>query len=290
MVNMYKCNHLLNLLTVYLVSLVLYLLEETPRKQVIDHDHDAKDDVRDNNGDEDDDDFRMDLALRKTSFNAVGNDSAKPSLPDRSTSMVSEGGWSDDDSNTIKSDYTDKSWGTIGSAIVVDATITSKEDATKHLSKMAAAQINQKDENARQQDIVFTPPSNENQTGENDEEEDAQISNSFKNKNKNKKKSKGSKENNIDSRYNEIDIYDDGNKGSKKKKKRHSKKFEDDIIFEYNANDTKKISSTVIMDEDEDGCFGNGDEGDDVKDAVDDTITPSKKNSSKKKNKKKKQN
>jgi hypothetical protein len=266
------------------------LLDATPRKQGIAHDHDAKDEVRDNNGDEADDDFRMDLALRKTSFNAVGNHGAKSSLPDRSTSMVSEGGWSDDDSNTVQSDFTDKSWGTIGSAIVVDATITSKEDATKHLSKMAAAQINQKDENARQQDIVFTPPSNETRTGDNEEEEDAQISSNFTKKKENKKKSKGYEENNIDSRYNEIDIHDDGNKGSKKKKKKkHPKKFEDDIVFEHNENDTKKISSTVVLDEDEDGD-GNGDEGVDAKDAVDDTTTPSKKNSSKKKKKKNKSN
>ena len=127
--------------------------------------------------------------------------------------MVSESGWStDDDSNTIKSDYTDKSFGTIGSgAIVVDATsITSKEDAaTKQLSKMAmaAAKINQKkDENkAKQQDIVFTPPiSNETtKNGDNDnEEEDAQKSNSFKKKkNKNKKSNSSS---------------------SKKKKKKHN--------------------------------------------------------------------
>ncbi|OEU07772.1 chitinase-like protein [Fragilariopsis cylindrus CCMP1102] len=192
-------------------------LETTPRKQIIDQDHDAKDDLHDNNGDgdEDDDDFRIDLALRKTSFNAVGNE---PPLPlDRRTSMVSESGWStDDDSNTIKSDYTDKSFGTIGSgAIVVDATsITSKEDAaTKQLSKMAmaAAKINQKkDENkAKQQDIVFTPSiSNEttNNGDNNNEEEDAQKSNGFKKKKKNKNKKKKS----------------NSSSSSKKKKKKHN--------------------------------------------------------------------
>ena len=214
---MYKFNHLYSLLIVCRVfSCSLPSQEATPKKQIIDQDHDTKDDLHDNNGDgdEDDDDFRIDLALRKTSFNAVGNE---PPLPlDRRTSMVSESGWStDDDSNTIKSDYTDKSFGTIGSgAIVVDATsITSKEDAaTKQLSKMAmaAAKINQKkDENkAKQQDIVFTPPiSNETtKNGDNeddDKEEDAQNSNSFKKKKKNKKKKSNSS-------------------SSKKKKKKHN--------------------------------------------------------------------
>jgi hypothetical protein len=128
--------------------------------------------------------------------------------------MVSESGWStDDDSNTIKSDYTDKSFGTIGSgAIVVDATsITSKEDAaTKQLSKMAmaASKINQKkdESKAKQQDIAFTPPiSNETtKNGDNNnEEEDAQNSNSFKKKKKNKKKKSNSS-------------------SSKKKKKKHN--------------------------------------------------------------------
>jgi hypothetical protein len=232
MKNMYKYDHLSNLLTVSLVFLldnVLFLLflEASPKKQGID-------DRCDNNGNEDDDDFRMDLALRKTSFNAVGNHSAKPSLSDRSTSMVSEGGWSDDDSNTVKSDYTDKSWGTIGSAIVVDATITSKEDATKHLSKMAAAQINQTDENAKQQDFVFTPPSNETKTGDNEgedeEDDDAKISSSFKKKkNKIKNKSKGSEDNNTgdDVKDAAVDVDDTtttpSKKNSKKKKKKKKK-------------------------------------------------------------------
>merc|ERR1712194_521033 len=52
-----------------------------------------------------------------------------------------------------QSDHTDMSWGTIGSAIVVDATILSKEDTTNHLSKATAShQAKPKDENNKEQE------------------------------------------------------------------------------------------------------------------------------------------
>eukprot|EP00531_Pseudo-nitzschia_arenysensis_P008940 CAMPEP_0116118360 /NCGR_PEP_ID=MMETSP0329-20121206/2061_1 /TAXON_ID=697910 /ORGANISM="Pseudo-nitzschia arenysensis, Strain B593" /LENGTH=1937 /DNA_ID=CAMNT_0003611979 /DNA_START=138 /DNA_END=5948 /DNA_ORIENTATION=- len=59
----------------------------------------------------------------------------------------SSGGWSDDDSATIKSEITDITYGTLGSAVVVDATAqTSTEEASKRLRRMLAAKAAQSQE------------------------------------------------------------------------------------------------------------------------------------------------
>merc|ERR1711957_125025 len=70
----------------------------------------------------------------------------------------SSGGWSDDDSATIKSEFTEATHGTLGSAIVVDAThMTSTEEASKKLRRMVAIKAAQSKE-----DIVFGPPPSAN--------------------------------------------------------------------------------------------------------------------------------
>merc|ERR1712238_228979 len=132
--------------------------------------------------------FRLDHALRKSSHQKIEEHSVRP-LQDRMASIVSEGGWSDDDSNTVQSDLTDKSWGTIGSAIVVDATILSKEDTTKHLSKPTTShQAKLNDENAKEQDIVFAPLPNDGIQTNDVHEEDEEIEGSSSKKKKEKKK------------------------------------------------------------------------------------------------------
>merc|ERR1719464_1349130 len=83
------------------------ILDEVGRK-VVGRDRGHDDDCDNESEDEEEDDFRMDLALRKSSYNAIGKHTVKP-LQDRTASLISEGGWSDSDSNTIKSDFTDKS-------------------------------------------------------------------------------------------------------------------------------------------------------------------------------------
>merc|ERR1712238_72517 len=138
----------------------------------------------DNDSDEEDDDFRLDLALRKSSHQKIEEHSVRP-LQDRIASIVSEGGWSDDDSNTVQSDHTDKSWGTIGSAIVVDATILSKKDTTKHLSKATTShQAKLKDEKAKEQDIVFAPLPNDGIQTDDVHEENEEIEGSSSKKKK----------------------------------------------------------------------------------------------------------
>merc|ERR1712238_470116 len=214
----------------------------------------------DNDSDEEDDDFRLDLALRKSSHQKIEEHSVRP-LQDRMASIVSEGGWSDDDSNTVQSDLTDKSLGTIGSAIVVDATILSKEDTTKHLSKATTShQAKLKDENAREQDIVFAPLPNDGIQTNDVHEEDGEI---------------------------------EGSSSKKKKKKKDTKKLastttatrttEDDISFDYTEIDTKKISTTAVSEEENIGDDEYEDDGD-INDTIDDTA-PSKKKKKKKKEK-----
>merc|ERR1712238_465369 len=203
--------------------------EEESAKEHNDNDSDEEDD---------DDDFRLDLALRKSSHQKIEEHCVRP-LQDRIASMVSEKGWSDDDSNTVQSDHTDMSWGTTGSAIVVDATILSKEDTTKHLSKATAShQAKPKDENAKEQDIVFAPLPNDGiQT--NDVHEDEEI---------------------------------EGNNSKKKKKKKDTKKLastttatrivEDDISFDYTEINTKKNSTPAVSEEENIGDDADEDEDD----------------------------
>merc|ERR1712238_587244 len=203
--------------------------------------------------------FRLDLALRKSSHQKIEEHSVRP-LQDRMASIVSEGGWSDDDSNTVQSDLTDKSWGTIGSAIVVE-TILSKEDTTKHLSKATAShQAKPKDENAREQDIVFEPLPNDGIQTDDVHEEDEEI---------------------------------EGSSSKKKKKKKDTKKLastttatrtiEDDISFDYTEIDAKKNSTPAVSEEENIGDDADEDEGN-INDTIDDTA-PSKKKKKKKKEK-----
>jgi len=61
------------------------------------------------------------------------------SSDDEDDDESSEGGWSDDDSATVKSEYTDLSYGTLGSAVVVDARTSTSIDGSQRPHKATAA-------------------------------------------------------------------------------------------------------------------------------------------------------
>ena len=185
----------------------------------------------------------------------------------------SSGGWSDDDSATIKSEFTDITYGTLGSAVVVDATaMTSTEDAAKKLRQMVAAKAAQSQEDiipgpppdlppigktkaaknspskkaSSGGDILFTPPRPLEDSDDSDSDDD-NIKKAGKSTKKLKKKKKSKKSKDSSSSDREIDVSglfaeNDSPKKEKKKdkKKRKEKKkiptLEEDIVFDCNDN------------------------------------------------------
>jgi len=146
----------------------------------------------DDDQDEANDDFRMDLALSKSISLAKH---IQTPHQDRTGSVRSESGWSDDDSDTIKSEFTHESYGTIGSAVVVDATIGSREKATEYRSKVAALK------QAQQKAAASTTQSQEmhmsqNQQKQNDVDDELKTGTTLKKKKKKKRASSGTKKKN----------------------------------------------------------------------------------------------
>jgi len=157
----------------------------------------------------------------------------------------SSGGWSDDDSATIKSEFTDITYGTLGSAVnFVDATdLTSTDEASKKLRRMVAQKASQSKEDIipgpppstkppPDEEILFTPQVEESDGSESDNGGDTKKAGKSMKKKK-KKKSKKSKDNSID-------IQGNSELPKKKKKKKKERKkvatLEEDIVFDFNAN------------------------------------------------------
>ena len=87
---------------------------------------------------EEEDKFQTDISLK--SSNSKQNMLLSEPSEQHDSDEASDGGWSDDDSGTIKSEITDMSYNTLGSAIVFDArNLTSKDEGTKQLSQIVAA-------------------------------------------------------------------------------------------------------------------------------------------------------
>ena len=185
----------------------------------------------------------------------------------------SSGGWSDDDSATIKSEYTDITHGTLGSAVVVDArAMTTSQDAAKKLRRMVAAKAARSQEDivpglppdlppmgkanasakAKPQkasgggEILFMPPRSpeESDDSNSDNDDDTTRKAGKSAKKKKKKKSKKSK----DTSDSDIDVsgmFDSTSEPPKKEKKKDKKKkkekkkvdtVEEDIVFDFNGN------------------------------------------------------
>jgi hypothetical protein len=171
----------------------------------------------------------------------------------------SSGGWSDDDSATIKSEFTDVTYGTLGSAVVVDATaMTSTEEATKKIRRMVAAKAAQSKEdiipglppsaNASQaaqskeviipglppsakaslgEDILFTPPLEVSDGSESDNDGADKKANKASKKKKKKKSKKTKDASSSDRDIDVSDIFDESVDPPKKKKVKKKKKDKD---------------------------------------------------------------
>merc|ERR1712238_62764 len=173
--------------------------------------------------------------------------------------------------------------GTTGSAIVVDATILSKEDTTKHLSKATAShQAKPKDENAREQDIVFAPLPNDGIQTDDVHEEDEKIKGSSSKKKKKKKDTKK-----LASTTTAQTIEDD-HIDEELPQLRELGSMIESIREGLHNNNLDHTNSATAVSEEENIGDGDGDDADeddgDINDTIDDTA-PSKKKKKKKKEK-----
>jgi hypothetical protein len=194
-------------------------------------------------------------------FNSSRDNSRDPSRGHTSEASPideeSSGGWSDDDSATIKSEFTASTYGTLGSAIVIDATaMTSNQEATKKLRRMVATKAVQSKEDiipglppsvkssdiiagikpsarvAPGEEILFTPPTEDSDgSGENTKKAAGKAS-----KKKKKKKSKKS----VDRVIDVTDDLDDSDypkrKKDRKKKKMKVATVQEDIVIDFNEH------------------------------------------------------
>ncbi|VEU42713.1 unnamed protein product [Pseudo-nitzschia multistriata] len=211
---------------------------------------------------EEDDKFTSDLELQKASF-ASKNSNHQPTMmrySDDSEEEASDGGWSDDDSATIKSEYTELSYATFGSAVVFDGrAMTSKDEGTKKLSELvtAAAQEHQNptppkpkakpvaqpltttaSKKNNNQDILFTPMASDNKAG--DDKSAANEKEKDKKKKKSKKEAKepppSLPEGNDDIA---IDVDDPPAMKKEKKKDKARNSIQEDIVLDFGEQDTK---------------------------------------------------
>lgn len=101
---------------------------------------------------EDEDEFDANVDVGRTSHHSTRSIRSKKnstwSSDDEESS--SGGGWSDDDSGTVKSEFTDMSYGTLGSAVVVDARdATALDESKTELAEKAPAQHQQPERKAK---------------------------------------------------------------------------------------------------------------------------------------------